>query len=66
MYRQAIARQARLFSTSFAARKSAVDAAKETVHQADKTVAQQIVKGIEKGGMTHGRGAAASMVSIEG
>ncbi|KAK5113499.1 hypothetical protein LTR62_003368 [Meristemomyces frigidus] len=47
MFRQQIARQARLFSTSVAFRKSAVDTAKETVHAADKTVSQQIVKGIE-------------------
>ena len=51
MFRQSIARQARLFSTSVAVRKSAIDTAKETVQAADKTVAQQIVKGIEAGGM---------------
>ena len=50
MYRQAIARQARLFSTSPRVRKSAVDQAKEAISQVDKGVAQTIVKGIEKGG----------------
>jgi hypothetical protein len=50
MFRQAIARQARLFSTAPIARKSVVDSAKETVQQVDKTVAQAAVKGIEKGG----------------
>jgi len=51
MYRQIIARQARLFSTSPRVRKSALDQAKEAVQNADKSVAQTIVKGIEKGGM---------------
>jgi len=51
MYRQAIARQARLFSTSPRVRKSALDQAKEAVQNVDKSVAQTIVKGIEKGGM---------------
>lgn len=51
MYRQAIARQARLFSTSVQLRKSAYESAKDTVKGVDKTVSQQIVKGIETGGM---------------
>ena len=53
MYRQTFLRQARLFSTSVAVRKSAVDTAKETVQAADKTVAQKIVQGIEAGGKLH-------------
>jgi len=50
MYRQAIARQARLFSTSPRVRKSVIDQAKEAIKTVDKGVAQTIVKGIEKGG----------------
>nr|POE93244.1 hypothetical protein CFP56_19256 [Quercus suber] len=55
MFRQAIARQARLFSTTPIIRKSAVDTAKETVQTADKTVAQQIVKGIESAEQAAGK-----------
>lgn len=51
MFRQTITRQARLFSTTPIFRKSAVDTAKETVQAADKTVSQQIVKGIEASGI---------------
>lgn len=47
MFRQTITRQARLFSTSVRARKSAVDSAKETLQSVDKTISQQVVKGIE-------------------
>ena len=50
MYRQTMLRQARLFSTSVRVRKSAVDQAKEALSSVDKSVAQTIVKGIEKGG----------------
>jgi hypothetical protein len=50
MFRQAIARQARLFSTSVPVRKSAVDSAKEAAQAVDKTVSQKIVQGIEGAG----------------
>ena len=51
MYRQAFARQARLFSTSVRTRKSAIDTVKEAAQNVDKTVSQTLVKGIETGGM---------------
>jgi len=49
MYRQAIVRQTRLFSTSPQVRKSVVDQAKEAVKTVDKTVAQAAIKGIDIG-----------------
>jgi len=51
MFRTAIARQARLFSTTPAARKGPVDAAKDVLKKVDRTVADGAVKGIEVGGM---------------
>lgn len=51
MFRQAVARNARLFSTSVRAQKSVVDSAKDAIKGVDKTVSQAAVKGIEKGGM---------------
>lgn len=67
MYRQALARQARLFSTSVPARKSAVDAAKDAVKNVDKTISQAAVKGIEKGrkSSSHTRIAATLRRSID-
>nr|POE64858.1 hypothetical protein CFP56_69550 [Quercus suber] len=65
MFRQAIARQARLFSTSPIVRKSAVDSAKETVQAADKTVAQQIVKGIESAEQAAGKAKEAAGLSAD-
>lgn len=50
MFRQTIARNARLFSTSVRTQKSAVDAAKDAAKTVDKTVSQTIVKGIEGAG----------------
>lgn len=50
MFRQSIARQARLFSTSTAFRKSVMDTAKDAIKNVDKTVAQGAVKGIETAG----------------
>lgn len=47
MFRQTIAKQARLFSTVAPARKSAVDSAKETLHNVDKTISKKAVDGIE-------------------
>lgn len=50
MFRQQIARQARLFSTTPVARKSPVDAIKDAAKTIDKTISGAAVKGIEKGG----------------
>lgn len=50
MFRQTVARNVRLFSTSVRVQKGPVEAAKDTVKTVDKTVSQTIVKGIEKGG----------------
>jgi hypothetical protein len=50
MYRQALARQARLFSTSVYLRKGPVEATKDAVKTVDRTVSDAAVKGIEKGG----------------
>ncbi|KAI7153244.1 hypothetical protein KC349_g8491 [Hortaea werneckii] len=47
MFRQTITKQARLFSTSVPARKSTVDSVKEGLHNVDKTISQQAVKGID-------------------
>lgn len=43
--------RARFFSTSPLARKSAVDAAKDTAKTVDRTISDAAVKGIERGGM---------------
>lgn len=50
MFRQQLARNVRLFSTSVRVQKGPVDAAKDTLKTVDKTVSQTIVAGIEKGG----------------
>ena len=50
MYRQLLARQARLFTTSVRVRKSVLDTAKDTLKDVDKTVSQTLVKGIDAGG----------------
>lgn len=51
MFRQQLARNVRLFSTSVRVQnKGPIDAAKETLQSVDKTVSQKIVSGIEKGG----------------
>lgn len=54
MFRQQIARQARLFSTTPIARKTVVDSVKDSVKDAakavDRTISGAAVKGIEKGG----------------
>ena len=52
MFRQAAARQLRLFSTARVLRESKgpIEGAKDAVKTVDKTISQQIVKGIEKGG----------------
>jgi hypothetical protein len=41
------------FSTSVRSQKSAIDVAKETLKEVDRTVADAAVKGIEKGGRLH-------------
>jgi hypothetical protein len=50
MFRQQIARQARLFSTTPIARKSPVETIKDAAKAVDKTISGAAVKGIEKGG----------------
>ena len=51
MFRQQLARNARLFSTSVRVQnKGPVDAVKDAAKQVDKAVSQTIVAGIEKGG----------------
>ncbi|KAF1956519.1 hypothetical protein CC80DRAFT_471995 [Byssothecium circinans] len=49
MFRTQIARQARLFSTSPIARKSPVETVKNAAKKVDRTISNQVVKGIEKG-----------------
>ncbi|KAI4711410.1 hypothetical protein J4E89_003975 [Alternaria sp. Ai002NY15] len=49
MFRQQIARQARLFSTTPIARKSPVEAIKDAAKAVDRTISGAAVKGIEKG-----------------
>lgn len=49
MFRTTLARNVRLFSTNVRLNKSAVDTAKESVEKVDRTVSDQLVKGIEKG-----------------
>lgn len=50
MYRQALVRQTRLFSTSVYLRKGPIEGVKDTAKTVDRTVSDTIVKGIEKGG----------------
>lgn len=50
MFRTTIARNARLFTTSARFQKSVVDSAKDTAKKVDRTVSDEIVKGIETGG----------------
>lgn len=50
MFRQQIARQARLFSTTPVARKSPVEVIKDAAKKVDQTISGAAVKGIEKGG----------------
>jgi hypothetical protein len=50
MFRQQIARQARLFSTTPIARKSPVETIKDAAKAVDRTISGAAVKGIEKGG----------------
>jgi hypothetical protein len=50
MFRSQIARQVRLFSTSPIVRKSPVETVKDAAKAVDRTVSDNIVKGIEKGG----------------
>lgn len=49
-FRQSLVRNARLFSTSRVAQKSALDSAKEAAKTVDRTISDAAVKGIEKGG----------------
>ncbi|KAH7393916.1 hypothetical protein DE146DRAFT_633854 [Phaeosphaeria sp. MPI-PUGE-AT-0046c] len=49
MFRQQIARQARLFSTTPVARKSPVETIKDAAKAVDRTISGAAVKGIEKG-----------------
>jgi len=50
MYRQLLARQSRLFTTSTRVRKSVLDTAKDALKDVDKTVSQTLVKGIDASG----------------
>ena len=50
MFRTAITRQARLFSTSPIVRKSPVETVKDAAKKIDRTVSDAAVKGIETGG----------------
>ena len=50
MFRQQLARNVRLFSTSVRVQKGPVEAAKDTLKEVDKNVSSTIVAGIEKGG----------------
>jgi hypothetical protein len=51
MFRTQLARQVRLFSTSPIVRKSPVESVKDAAKTVDRTISDQVVKGIEKGGM---------------
>lgn len=53
MFRTAIARQARLFSTSPIVRKSPVETVKDAAKAVDRKVSDAAVKGIETGGTQH-------------
>lgn len=50
MFRQAIARNARLFSTSVRVQKTVLETAADAVKTADKTVAKGVVAGMEASG----------------
>jgi len=50
MFRSAITRQARLFSTQAPLRKSVLDTAKETLQSANKAVGETLAKGIDSAG----------------
>ena len=50
MFRTALARQARLFSTTPIARKSPVETVKDAAKVVDRTISDAAVKGIETGG----------------
>lgn len=50
MFRQQLARQVRLFSTTPIARKSPVEAIKDAAKAVDRTISNAAVAGIEKGG----------------
>jgi hypothetical protein len=50
MFRTAIARQARLFTTTTRSQKGVVDTGKDVLKKVDRTVADAAVKGIETGG----------------
>ena len=51
MFRQVVARNVRLFSTSrVVLEKGPIEGAKDAVKQVDRTVSDTLVKGIEKGG----------------
>lgn len=51
MFRQALVRNVRLFSTSGVLRqKGPIEGAKDAVKTVDRTISDQLVKGIEKGG----------------
>lgn len=49
MFRQTLLRNARLFSTSVRMSKGPVEGAKDAAKTVDRTVSDQLVKGIEKG-----------------
>lgn len=53
MFRQQLARQVRLFSTTPVARKSPVETIKDAAKAVDRTISGAAVKGIEKGGTYH-------------
>ncbi|GME35057.1 Lea domain protein [Neofusicoccum parvum] len=55
MLRATIARNARLFTTSTRVQKSTVDSVKDTAKKVDRTVADELVKGIEKGEQAAGK-----------
>lgn len=51
MFRAAVARNVRLFSTNVRLQKSATESVKDGLKAVDRTVSDAAVKGIEKGGM---------------
>lgn len=57
MFRSAITRQARLFSTQAPLRKSVLDTAKETLQSANKAVGETLAKGIDSAGKSSSIGA---------
>ena len=50
MFRQQLARNVRLFSTSVRVQKGPIETGKETIQKVDRAVSDQIVKGIEGAG----------------